>query len=263
MDVKCIIYMECKGGLRYHQLLFDDILTLLCIPYIITHLTSITLSMIVYIKPVGSQSDGSRVFKRNFINLSFGPKLLVSNVFWNWIWTLNACSADSECRAWRLTLWDFDSAQAVLIKYTEIVTNVTYKQLKKKPVCIQTPSTPLCYTYSEPPGHVDSPGGIQNIPYLYKKLSKSRFSDPFFGRFLVISGLGSQIYIVKSAILSFWVFLSTFLHEITLKAIDIDNIGCLEPFLPLWEHFWNRVSVELNCASDLTPRLRELLVSLG
>ena len=26
-------------------------------------------------------------------------------------------------------------------------------------------------------------------------------------------------------------FLSTFLHEITLKAIDIDNIGCLEPFL--------------------------------
>ena len=87
-----------------------------------------------------------------------------------------------------------------------------------------------------------------------KKLSKSRFSDPFFGRFLFISGLGSQIYIVKSAILSFWVFLSTFLHEITLKAIDIDNIGCLEPFLPLWEHFWNRVSVELNCASDLTPR---------
>ena len=119
----------------------------------------------------------------------------------------------------------------------------------------KTPSTPLCYTYSEPPGCEDSPGGIQNIPYLYKKLSKSRFSDPFFWRFLVISGLGSRIYIVKSAILSFWVFLSTFLHEITLKAIDIDNIGCLEPFLPLWKHFWIRVSVQLNCASDLTPRL--------
>ena len=118
----------------------------------------------------------------------------------------------------------------------------------------KTPSTPLCHTYSEPPGCEDSPGGIQNIPYLYKKLSKSRFSDPFFWRFLVISGLGSRIYIVKSAILSFWVFLSTFLHEITLKAIDIDNIGCLEPFLPLWEHFWNRVSVQLNCASDLTLR---------
>ena len=44
----------------------------------------------------------------------------------------------------------------------------------------KTPSTPLCYTYSEPPGCEDSPGGIQNIPYLYKKLSKSRFSDPFF-----------------------------------------------------------------------------------
>ena len=50
-------------------------------------------------------------------------------------------------------------------------------------------------------------------------------------------------------------FLSTFLHEITLKAVGIDNIGCLEPFLPLWEHFWNRVSAGLNCASDLTPRL--------
>ena len=88
-----------------------------------------------------------------------------------------------------------------------------------------------------------------------KKIPQSRFSDPFFWRFLVISGLGSRIYIVKSAILSFWVFLSTFLHEITLKAIDIDNIGCLEPFLPLWERFWNRVSVQLNCASDLTARL--------
>ena len=61
--------------------------------------------------------------------------------------------------------------------------------------------------------------------------------------------------IVKSAFLIFRVFLLIFLHEITLKAIDIDNIGCLEPFLQLWEHFWNRVSVQLNCASDLTPRL--------
>ena len=76
----------------------------------------------------------------------------------------------------------------------------------------------------------------------------------FFWRFLVISELGSRIYIVKSAILIFWVFLPIFLHEITLQAIDIDNIGCLEPFLPLWEHFWNRVSVQLNCASDLTLR---------
>ena len=134
---------------------------------------------------------------------------------------------------------------------------VALTQLRPPVIQPKTPSPPLSHTYSEPPGCEDSPGGIQNIPYLYKKLSKSRFSDPFFGRFLVISGLGSQIYIVKSAILSFWVFLSTFLHEITLKAIDIDNIGCLEPFLPLWEHFWNRVSVELNCALDLTPRLKE------
>ena len=58
-------------------------------------------------------------------------------------------------------------------------------------------STPLCHTYSEPPGHELSPGGTQNIPYLYKKLSKSLFTDPFFWRFLVIFELGSQIYIVK------------------------------------------------------------------
>jgi len=44
----------------------------------------------------------------------------------------------------------------------------------------QTPSTPLCCTYSEPPRDEESPGGIYNVPYLYKKLSKSRLSDPFF-----------------------------------------------------------------------------------
>ena len=59
------------------------------------------------------------------------------------------------------------------------------KQGKLRPPVTQpkTPSTPLCHTYSEPPGCEDSPGGIQNIPYLYKKLSKSRLSDPFFGCF--------------------------------------------------------------------------------
>ena len=60
-----------------------------------------------------------------------------------------------------------------------------------------------------------------------------QLSDPFFGVFLVISELGSQIYIVKSAILIFFVFLLIFLYEITMSAIDIGNIGCLEPFLPL------------------------------
>ena len=39
--------------------------------------------------------------------------------------------------------------------------------------------------------------------HIQKKLSKSRLSDPFFWEFLVISELGSQIYIVKSAILGF------------------------------------------------------------
>ena len=45
----------------------------------------------------------------------------------------------------------------------------------------------LCHTYSEPTGHKDSPGGTQNIPYLFKNLSKLQLSDPFFGLFLVIS----------------------------------------------------------------------------
>ena len=55
-------------------------------------------------------------------------------------------------------------------------------------------------------------------------------ADPFF---LVISELRSRIYIVKSAILIFWVFLLIFLYKITLLTTDIDNIECLEPFLPL------------------------------
>ena len=61
-------------------------------------------------------------------------------------------------------------------------------------------STPLCHTYSEPSGHELSPGGTQNIPYLFKNLSKSRLSDPFFGLILVISEVGSQIYIANLAI---------------------------------------------------------------
>ena len=48
----------------------------------------------------------------------------------------------------------------------------------------KTPSTPLCHTYSEPPGHEDSPGGIQIVPYLYKKLITLPLSNPFFGNFL-------------------------------------------------------------------------------
>ena len=61
-------------------------------------------------------------------------------------------------------------------------------------------ATPLCHTNSELSGHEDSPGGTQNIPYLLKNLSKSRLSVPFFGLFLVISEVGSQIYIANLAI---------------------------------------------------------------
>ena len=93
--------------------------------------------------------------------------------------------------------------------------------------------TLLCHTYSEPSGHEDSPGGTQNIPYLFKNLSKSRLSDPFFGLFLVISEVGSQIYITNLAIFKIWVFSATFWHEITLYAIDIDKKWFRTPFLAL------------------------------
>ena len=91
-------------------------------------------------------------------------------------------------------------------------------------------STPLCHTYSEPSGHEDSPGGTQNIPYIFKNLSKSRFCYRFFGLFLVISEVGSQIYIANLAIFKIWVFSATFWHEITLYAIDIDKKRFRTPF---------------------------------
>ena len=56
---------------------------------------------------------------------------------------------------------------------------------------------PAC---SEPSGHKDSPGATFYIPYQFKNLSKSRLSDPFFELFLVISEVGSQIYIANLAI---------------------------------------------------------------
>ena len=43
---------------------------------------------------------------------------------------------------------------------------------------------------------------IYLFTYLFKNLSKSRLSDPFFGLFLVICEVGSQIYIANLAIFS-------------------------------------------------------------
>ena len=79
-------------------------------------------------------------------------------------------------------------------------------------------------------GHENSPGSIENIPYLFKNLSKSRLSDCFFGLFLVISE-------VKIAIFKISVFLVISIHSFTLFVLDIHNIGCLEPYLPLYGHF--------------------------
>jgi len=109
-------------------------------------------------------------------------------------------------------------------------------------------STPLCHTYSEPSEHELSPGGTQNIPYLFKNLSKSRLSDPFFGLFLVICEVGSQIYIANLAIFKIWVFSATFWHEITLYAIDVDKKRFRTPFLintlePLWKSALNQTQL--------------------
>ena len=92
--------------------------------------------------------------------------------------------------------------------------------------------------------------------YHTKKMSKSRLSDPcfFVAIFGYFWGRGPNLYSKSSDFGFLSLSFDFFLHEITLSAIDIDNIGCLEPFLPPWEHFWNRVSVQLYCASDLTLR---------
>ena len=97
-----------------------------------------------------------------------------------------------------------------------------------------TISTPLCHTYSEPSGHEDSPGGTQNIPYLFKNLSKSRLSDPFFGLFWVISEVGSQIYIANLAFFKIWVFSATFWHEITLY-ISLKYISNIVSIYQFWQ----------------------------
>lgn len=55
--------------------------------------------------------------------------------------------------------------------------------------------------------------------------------------FLVISEVGRPDYIAKSAIFKIWVLWMISLHCITLFVIDIHNIRCLEPFLPLHDHF--------------------------
>ena len=84
--------------------------------------------------------------------------------------------------------------------------------------------------------------------YTNNWVHRDRLIRVFFWQYFVISELGCQNCIVKSALLICWVFLLIFFGW-----NHIDNTGRLEPFLPLWEH-WNRVSVQLNCTSDLTPR---------
>ena len=48
------------------------------------------------------------------------------------------------------------------------------------------------------------------------------------------------------------------LYEIILLAIDIDNIGYLEPFLPFKDHFEIRRFLGLKCKVDLTLRHKKM-----
>ena len=49
---------------------------------------------------------------------------------------------------------------------------------------------------------------------------------------LMISEVGSRIYIARISDFDFLSVSFDFLYEITLSAIDIDNIGSLEPLIP-------------------------------
>ena len=69
--------------------------------------------------------------------------------------------------------------------------------------------------------------------HLLRIANRNWVSDPFLGLFLVISEVGSQIYIANLAIFKIWVFSATFWHEITLYAIDIDKKRFRTPFLAL------------------------------
>ena len=86
-------------------------------------------------------------------------------------------------------------------------------------------------TFSESSGRQLSHGTPLYRSYIFRILSNLRFS---FSGFCVF--------------LAFW-------HEITLQAIDIDNIGCLQPFLPHQDHYEIRRFLGLICKVDLALSL--------
>merc|ERR1712004_813952 len=72
------------------------------------------------------------------------------------------------------------------------------------------------------------------IYHTYSKILVNRdWVIRFLGFFLVISEVGSQIYIANLAIFKILVFSVTFWHEITLYAVDIDKKRFRTPFLSL------------------------------
>ena len=72
----------------------------------------------------------------------------------------------------------------------------------------------------------------------------------FLGFFLVISELGSQIYIANLAIVIIWVFSATFRHEIRLYAIYIDK-KVQNTFFNILEPLWKSALTILNFLEHL------------
>ena len=67
----------------------------------------------------------------------------------------------------------------------------------------------------------------------FQKIEQIAIEWSILGVFWVNSEVGSQDYIANLAIFKIWVFLTTFLHESTLYAIDIDKKRFRTPFYTL------------------------------
>ena len=84
-------------------------------------------------------------------------------------------------------------------------------------------------------------------------------TDQSLGLFLVISEV---LYSENSDFQDLSVFWVKTMHSITLYAINIHNIKCLEPFLPLYDHFEIWRFLGLTWQYYLKPCLKSFLTTL-
>ena len=71
------------------------------------------------------------------------------------------------------------------------------------------------------------------IYHTYQIIEKTAIEWSFLGYFWLFL----RSYIAKTVVFNIWVFWVKTMHSITLHVIDIHNVRCLEPFLPLSDHF--------------------------